>query len=153
MHPLCYSDQMALLDNFVELLSDHKYEDSDLLSSTEAWIGQLSGELTFTASVRRQLEDVLQIVRAGEVGEATDLARSALVYLTQSGGPAARPVPPRCPTTFVPYQWRDKCARPTGGDQTHPPLGERELRSDRRRKPPGSPTPDCRGARRSRTTP
>ena len=89
MHPLCYSDQMALLDNFVELLSDHNYEDRELLASTEDWLNQLSGELTFTASVRRQLDDVATIVRKAEPGEATDLARSALVYLTQSGGPAA----------------------------------------------------------------
>lgn len=89
MHPLCYSDQMALLDNFVELLGDHKHDDSDLLSQAESWLGQLSKDLTFAASVRRHLEDVLQIVRAGKADEATDLARSALVYLTQSGGPAA----------------------------------------------------------------
>jgi RNA polymerase sigma factor (sigma-70 family) len=85
MHPLCYADQMALLDNFVDLLREHKVEDESLLAATRTWVAEIPEELTFAAPIRRHIDELVQVVEERAREDAVDLARSALIYLTQTG--------------------------------------------------------------------
>lgn len=86
MHPLCYADQMALLDNFVDLLSQYKVDDAVLLAEARAWSKGIPEELTFAAPIRRHIEELVQVVEQQGGDDAVDLARSALLYLTRTGG-------------------------------------------------------------------
>jgi RNA polymerase sigma factor (sigma-70 family) len=78
---------MALLDNFVDLLRQHEVDDQDLLGEVRSWSDNIPGKLTFAAPIRRHIEELVQVVETDPGGEASDLARSALLYLTRTGGP------------------------------------------------------------------
>jgi RNA polymerase sigma factor (sigma-70 family) len=87
MHALSYADQMCLLDELVDALSDTESSDAELIADALAWSKRVDPRLSWAGSFQRQVEELADTLTTAKKKEIRRLTRAGLSYLFQSGGP------------------------------------------------------------------
>ena len=132
MHAVSYADQMLLLEQFTQLLSEDPISDEALVKDIETWSDAVNADLTHATSFHRQISELLVFFNGASTGETGKLARSGLLYLLRSGGPAPQALTPITMQahSFVLSIFIHKCRKAVGRASAYipPELGNEERR-------------------------